>query len=167
MVIIDGLEMTNEDATAYQQCLQDAAYADRLQYVFKIKLNSLYGAMTNLYFRFYDLRMGESTTATGRAILLHQCRKVSELLDGKYDVDFPLYETEKECIKNGVDAKWALHGSYFNSEFQSESVVYGDSVAGNTIIETQRGPVQISSIFGYVDTMIGDKEYCKTLNAQS
>lgn len=62
-----------------------ASYYDRLQYVYKIKLNSLYGALTNQYFRFYDLRMGESTTGTGRGILRHQCAKVNELMTGEYD----------------------------------------------------------------------------------
>lgn len=61
-------------------------YYDRLQYVYKIKLNSLYGALTNLYFRFYDLRMGESTTCTGRLILQHQCAKTNEVLTTKYDM---------------------------------------------------------------------------------
>jgi DNA polymerase elongation subunit (family B) len=64
---------------------EQADYYDRLQYVFKIKLNSLYGALTNLYFRFYDLRMGESTTGTGRMILRHQCAKTNEILTGEYD----------------------------------------------------------------------------------
>lgn len=60
-------------------------YYDKLQYVYKIKLNSFYGALSNLYFRFYDLRMGESTTGTGRMILKHQCAKVNEILTGEYD----------------------------------------------------------------------------------
>lgn len=64
-----------------------AAYYDRLQYVFKIKLNSFYGALTNRFFRFYDLRMGESTTGTGRAILRHQCAKANEIMTGTYDTE--------------------------------------------------------------------------------
>lgn len=127
MPIIAGVQVSDEDAKLYAKYMQEAAYADRLQYVFKIKLNSLYGALSNLYFRFYDLRMGESTTATGRAILRHQCRKVSEILDGNYNVDFPMYETVKECIEHGLEPKHALHGPLFNSAYQSESVVYGDT----------------------------------------
>ena len=108
-----------------------AGYYDRLQYVYKIKLNSLYGALTNLYFRFYDLRMGESTTATGRAILKHQCRTVSKVLEGNYNVDFPLYMTIADAIESGysqVEAEQiALHGPYFNGQYQSHSVIYGDT----------------------------------------
>lgn len=108
-----------------------AGYYDRLQYVYKIKLNSLYGALTNLYFRFYDLRMGESTTGSGRVILTHQCRKTSELLGDGYGVDFPLYGTIEDAIKAGYTLEEArpitLHGPKFNGKHQSDSVIYGDT----------------------------------------
>lgn len=61
-----------------------AEFYDRLQYVYKIKLNSFYGALTNAFFRFYDTRMGESTTGTGRAILLHQCAQTVKEITGEY-----------------------------------------------------------------------------------
>jgi DNA polymerase elongation subunit (family B) len=61
---------------------EKASYYDRLQYVYKIKLNSAYGALSNLYFKFYDIRMGESVTATGRSILRHQIAKVNEIFGG-------------------------------------------------------------------------------------
>lgn len=70
-----------------------AAYYDRLQYVYKIKLNSFYGALTNAYFRFYDLRMGESTTGTGRAILLHQCAESVNVITGEYVLP------DRVCVK--------------------------------------------------------------------
>lgn len=110
---------------------QLAAYYDRLQYVYKIKLNSMYGALTNQFFRFYDLRMGESTTGTGRIILKHQCREVARLLDGKYDIDFPLYETISDAMDSGYSEQEALQialdGPVFNGRFQTESVIYGDT----------------------------------------
>lgn len=106
---------------------EKAAYYDRLQYVYKIKLNSTYGALTNFNFKFFDLRMGESTTATGRRILKHQCRKVAEILDGDYNVEFPLYESVPEAEDAGLSAKFALNGPLFNGTFMSESVIYGDT----------------------------------------
>lgn len=81
-------------------------YYDRLQYVYKIKLNSLYGALSNLYFRFYDLRMGESTTGTGRLILQHQCSKTNEILTGDYDMhgDAVIYgDTDSTYFKTYAD----------------------------------------------------------------
>lgn len=59
-------------------------YADRLQYVYKIRLNSLYGALSNQMFRFYDLRVAESTTSTGRMVAWHQRAKVNEIIHGQY-----------------------------------------------------------------------------------
>jgi DNA polymerase elongation subunit (family B) len=91
---------------------EQSGYYDRLQYVYKIKLNSCYGALTNFYFRFFDLRFGESTTATGRMILRHQIRKVAELLDGNYNIDLPLSE----------DDLADTHG-----KFPSDSIIYGDT----------------------------------------
>lgn len=104
-----------------------AEYYDRLQYVFKIKLNSLYGALTNQYFRFYDLRMGESTTASGRMILLHQCRKVNEVMTGEYNVDIPMYATVEDAADRGYPADVALNGPKFKGTFQATSVLYGDT----------------------------------------
>ncbi len=117
------------DEIAYAELLDKSTYYDRLQYVYKIKLNSAYGALTNYHFRFFDLRMGESTTGTGRAILKHQAKMVSKLLDGNYNVDFPLYGTVKEAThpdKGGL-AHEALDGPVFKNQVQSESVIYGDT----------------------------------------
>lgn len=106
-------------------------YYDRLQYVYKIKLNSLYGALTNLYFRFFDLRLGESTTATGRAILRHQCRTVSLTLEGTYDVDFPLYADLADAAEMDYSETEArlvsLNGPLFKGKHQSDAVIYGDT----------------------------------------
>lgn len=106
---------------------EKAAYYDRLQYVYKIKLNSTYGALTNYYFRFFDLRMGESVTGTGRSILTHQCRKVTELLDGEYEVNFPIYNTLEEAADEGSPNTVALQSTTFNGKFQADSVIYGDT----------------------------------------
>jgi DNA polymerase elongation subunit (family B) len=122
------LEKTgHKDTPEYQEAKTKTSYYDRLQYVYKIKLNSTYGALTNYRFRFFDLRTGESTTATGRQILFHQVRKIAETLDGKYDVDFPQYTTTKDCDEKGMPHHLALHGPKFNGQFQTESVIYGDT----------------------------------------
>lgn len=127
MQIRDGIEMSDDDARLYDQYKDESEYYDRLQYVYKIKLNSLYGALSNLYFRFYDLRLGESVTATGRMIVTHQSRKVNELLEGEYNVDFPLYLNPEDALSSGKNPNTALNGPVFNGKFQSESVVAGDT----------------------------------------
>jgi DNA polymerase elongation subunit (family B) len=111
----------------YQEYMDQYTYFDRLQYVYKIKLNSTYGALTNYRFRFFDLRTGESTTGTGRMILKHQVRKIAEILDGNYNIDFPSYKTIADAEEKGHGPEAALFGPKFNGKFQSESIVYGDT----------------------------------------
>jgi DNA polymerase elongation subunit (family B) len=60
-------------------------YWDKRQLVKKINLNSLYGAILNPHCRFFDKRIGQSTTLTGRAIARHMDAYVNECITGKYD----------------------------------------------------------------------------------
>ena len=60
-------------------------YWDKRQLVKKINLNSLYGALLNPGSRFFDARLGQSTTLTGRCIARHMAAKVNEVITGKYD----------------------------------------------------------------------------------
>jgi len=58
---------------------------DKRQLVKKINLNSLYGAILNPGCRFFDKRIGQSTTLTGRAIAHHMDSFVNECITGQYD----------------------------------------------------------------------------------
>jgi DNA polymerase elongation subunit (family B) len=60
-------------------------YWDKRQLVKKINLNSLYGAILNPGCRFFDNRIGQSTTLTGRAVARHMAAKVNEIITGEYD----------------------------------------------------------------------------------
>jgi len=64
---------------------QDQEFWDKRQLVKKINLNSLYGAILNPGCRFFDKRIGQSTTLTGRAIAYHMDAYVNECITGKYD----------------------------------------------------------------------------------
>jgi DNA polymerase elongation subunit (family B) len=64
---------------------QDEEYWDKRQLVKKINLNSLYGAILNPGCRFFDKRIGQSTTLTGRAIARHMDAYVNECITGDYD----------------------------------------------------------------------------------
>ena len=89
-------------------------YWDKRQLVKKILLNSLYGAILNPGCRFFDNRIGQSTTLTGRQIVKHMSAKVNEIITGEYnhtgksivygDTDssyFSAYSTLKEEIDKG------------------------------------------------------------------
>lgn len=77
------LETVN-DAKERQELKQLADYCDRVQYIKKIQLNSLYGVLGNQYFKFFDIRMAESTTKSSRGILMHMVKETAKLLDGDY-----------------------------------------------------------------------------------
>lgn len=91
---------------------------DKRQLVKKILLNSLYGALLNAGSRFFDARLGQSTTLTGRCIDRHMAAKVNELIAGEYDYKgkaicyadtdsayFSAYPILKDQIEKG-DIKW-------------------------------------------------------------
>jgi DNA polymerase elongation subunit (family B) len=173
-------EQHKDDPVQYEYYMEQSRHYDRMQFIFKIKLNSTYGCLSNYNFRFFRLEAGESVTANGRMILRHQCREVNRLLDGEYNVDFPLYEStkvidklNKEHSKRALDALMdleneeeevvvkdnlslldlvnleqkeyyhantlshdvALDGPIFNGEFQSKSVVYGDTDSSYFILD--------------------------------
>lgn len=58
---------------------------DKRQLVKKINLNSAYGALLNAGSRFFDQRLGQSTTLTGRTITKHMASKTNEMITGEYN----------------------------------------------------------------------------------
>ena len=64
---------------------KEIAFWDKRQLVKKINLNSLYGAILNPGCRFFDKRIGQSTTLTGRAIARHMDAYINECITGEYD----------------------------------------------------------------------------------
>lgn len=89
-------------------------YWDKRQLVKKINLNSLYGAILNAGCRFFDKRIGQSTTLTGRQVVKHMTSKVNEIVTGDYDhlgkaiiygdtdsVYFSAYRVLQKDINNG------------------------------------------------------------------
>ena len=63
----------------------EIAFWDKRQLVKKINLNSLYGAILNPGCRFFDKRIGQSTTLTGRQIVKHMSAETNKTITGEYD----------------------------------------------------------------------------------
>ena len=72
-------------------------YYDRLQLIRKILLNSLYGAIGNIGSKFFDARIAQSTTLTGRCIVRHMGSKINELVTGEYTLG-------EACIYGDTDS---------------------------------------------------------------
>ena len=64
---------------------EDIEYWDKRQLVRKILLNSAYGALLNEHCRFYDKRIGQSVTLTGRSVTKHMSAYINEIMTGVYD----------------------------------------------------------------------------------
>lgn len=95
-VQVDDFWMTEEDANNYNTLVTEADKYGGLSQVYKIKLNSAYGAMSNYMFRHFRLDLGESVTATGRKFLEHKARTINQALGGEYNIDIPLVEDDVE-----------------------------------------------------------------------
>lgn len=93
-------------------------YWDKRQLVEKLKMNSSYGALSNSSCRFYDKRIGQSTTLSGRQVVKHMAATINELITGEYnhvgdaclysDTDseyFSAYKTYKPLIDSG-EIEW-------------------------------------------------------------
>ena len=63
---------------------EDREYWDKRQLVRKILLNSAYGALLNEHCRFYDKRIGQSVTLSGRQIVRHMMSHINETIAGEY-----------------------------------------------------------------------------------
>jgi len=62
----------------------DREYWDKRQLVRKILLNSAYGALLNEHCRFYDKRIGQSVTLSGRQIVKHMMSQINDCVEGVY-----------------------------------------------------------------------------------
>ena len=112
------------DRKAMQKKLKEATtdsdreYWDKRQLVRKILLNSAYGALLNEHCRFYDKRIGQSVTLSGRQIVKHMMSQINEIVAGEYthtgdaivygDTDscyFSAYPIFKQQIVNG-ELEW-------------------------------------------------------------
>ena len=88
-------------------------YYDKRQLVRKILLNSAYGALLNEHCRFYDKRIGQSVTLSGRQIVKHMMSQINETITETYqhDGDAIVYGDTDSCyfsaypvLKNQIDS---------------------------------------------------------------
>lgn len=73
---------------------------NNIQMARKIQLNSLYGALANEYFRFYDDRIAEGITMTGQFIIQYVAQAINEYLNKvckTKNQDFAFYSDTDSC----------------------------------------------------------------------
>jgi DNA polymerase elongation subunit (family B) len=86
---------------------EDQEYWDKRQLVRKILLNSAYGALLNEHCRFWDKRIGQSVTLTGRQIVKHMMSQTNEIITDNYkhDGDAIVYGDTDSCYFTAVSLK--------------------------------------------------------------
>lgn len=123
---------------------------DSQQHTMKIFLNSTYGALLNQWFLYSDPRLGASTTGSGRQITTHMTEEISYISTG---VRYPL-------IKTTHVEKGETHHIYTTD---SPVTIYGDtdSVAGDSVLRTNRGNMSIEQLFSSADIIrtVGKKRH--------
>lgn len=101
-------------------------YYDKVQSIFKLKLNSTYGAFGNRFFKFFDIRLAESTTKSGREVLFHMARSIGLIFDGVYaypnkhviygDTDSNYFKTNTDNVQDAFKVANDI-ADYINKSF--------------------------------------------------
>ena len=115
-------------------------YWDKRQLVKKINLNSLYGAILNPGCRFFDKRIGQSTTLTGRQIVKHMSAEANKTIAGEYD------HTGKAVIYGDTDSVY----------FSAYPVLKDDIESGKLEWNTERAIALYDQVCAQVDTTFID-----------
>lgn len=82
------------EITKNEETEKEIARLDTLQLAIKVTLNSGYGAVTNQYFRYYDMRIGEGITISGQLASRWIARKLNEFMNKSLktdNVDYIIY----------------------------------------------------------------------------
>jgi len=88
-------EKTRDPATD-----KEIARLSTLEQAIKVTLNSGYGAVTNAYFRYFDIRIGEGITKTGQLASQWIARKLNEFMNKALkteDMDYVIYSDTDSC----------------------------------------------------------------------
>jgi DNA polymerase elongation subunit (family B) len=91
--------MNNYEKTKDEKYKETAKVYDILQNVKKICLNSAYGAMGNVYFRFYNIILASSVTLSGQLVIRYIEKICNEILNEKFGTSGVDY-----CIASDTDS---------------------------------------------------------------
>lgn len=129
------LKIVDNKITADKEVIRSLEdFWDRRQLIKKILLNSLYGSIGNPASKWFDERIAQSTTLTGRCIVRHMGSKINEIIDGDYN----------------YKGRSVIYGDT-------------DSIAQDSIIRTNIGDKSVEDMFlnGTIFWQEGDKEYSR------
>lgn len=107
---------TNYEDTKDKKYLGQIASLNSKQMSAKILMNSLYGAMGNVYFRYYDIRIAEGITMTGQLLIRSVAKQLTDFMNLTCDthgIDYSFY--------SDTDSTYITLGHYVNQTLPGRS----------------------------------------------
>ena len=105
---------TNYQKTKDKKYLNEISSLNSRQMAAKILMNSLYGAMGNIHFRYYDIRIAEGITMTGQFLIRSVANKLNTFVNKECktkDVEYSFYaDTDSTYITLGELVKRNMQG---------------------------------------------------------
>ena len=105
---------SNYERTKDKKYLNEISSLNSKQMAAKILMNSLYGALGNIHFRYYDIRIAEGITMTGQLIIRSVAQKLKDFVNKECktkDVEYSFYsDTDSTYITLGELVKRNLKG---------------------------------------------------------
>lgn len=98
------------------------------QYAIKILLNSGYGALTNKFYRWYDRRMGESTTLSGQLVIRSAEKAINKWMNRVLGTEKKDYIIAIDTDSNYVNMQ-PLVDKFFKNKTKDEIVDLLDKIA--------------------------------------
>ncbi len=117
------LERDGEKNDEWKAADAKRAENHRKQMAYKLNLNSLYGACINEWSKFYDPRLGASTTGTGRSITAFMVSKSAELITSEF-TEVKKRIIPKVRIKNNSASDTDIEADYTHD---CKNIIYGDT----------------------------------------
>lgn len=112
VVRLEGMIKNSKDSLEIKEHDEKRKFYDRLQNIKKLSLNSLYGACGNPFFKFFDIRLAESTTRSGERVLRHMLKTVGEKMENSYefpnnyiiagDTDSAMFRTDADNLDDAL-----------------------------------------------------------------
>jgi DNA polymerase elongation subunit (family B) len=107
---------TKYEETKDPKYLNEISSLNSKQMAAKILMNSLYGAMGNVYFRYYDIRIAEGITMTGQFIIRSVAKKLNTYLNERCKTNGTDYS-----FYSDTDSTYITLGRLVNNESKNKS----------------------------------------------
>ncbi len=117
-------KLAEPDAKKLEEYEYYEGFWNQRQQARKILLNSLYGALLNESMKFYDKRIGQSVTLTGRSIARHMNSKINEIITGEYDYKGEaIIYADTDSSYFSAKAVWLKRPEFKDFEFTRENII--------------------------------------------